>query len=138
MLVFSVDAFLAVFLPHQNITFLHLPLTHPNPSSSLLLLFLSLSLFNRQILGITRQGVARMKQSILMLASFEQTVEYLFEAALRGHSDTISGVSECIIMGRPIPLGTGLFKLLQKLDEFELPHTKPLLLGNPLSAEGLR
>jgi len=26
--------------------------------------------------------------------------------------EPITGVSECIIMGRPIPLGTGLFKVL--------------------------
>ena len=38
--------------------------------------------------------------------------DHLFDAAVRGRLDPIRGVSECIIMGVPIPLGTGLFKVL--------------------------
>lgn len=57
-----------------------------------------------------------MKESVLMLASFEKTSDHLFDAAYFGDSDKISGVSESIIMGRPMKLGTGLFKLLQKTD----------------------
>lgn len=55
-----------------------------------------------------------MKDSVLMLASFEKTTDHLFEAAIRGREDKIEGVSECIIMGIPMPLGTGLFKMRQK------------------------
>jgi DNA-directed RNA polymerase III subunit RPC1 len=55
-----------------------------------------------------------MKDSVLMLASFERTVDFLFNAAVYSKSDTIEGVSECIIMGTPMATGTGLFKLLQK------------------------
>jgi DNA-directed RNA polymerase III subunit RPC1 len=29
--------------------------------------------------------------------------------------DNIIGVSECIIMGVPIPIGTGIFKLVHKI-----------------------
>ena len=46
-----------------------------------------------------------------MLASFEKTADHLFDAAYYGQKDEISGVSECIIMGIPMPLGTGLFQL---------------------------
>lgn len=35
------------------------------------------------VLGITRFGVAKMKDSVLMLASFEKTTDYLFDAAVR-------------------------------------------------------
>ena len=69
-----------------------------------------------EILGITRFGVARMKESVLTLASFEKTSDHLFEAALRGVRQEINSVSECIIMGVPIPIGTGLVRLLQKAD----------------------
>ena len=48
-----------------------------------------------------------------MLASFEKTTDHLFEASFYGKSDQIKGVSECIILGVPMYLGTGLFKLLQ-------------------------
>lgn len=54
-----------------------------------------------EILGITRFGVAKMKDSVLMLASFEKTTDHLFDAAAYGKSDSIAGVSESIIMGNP-------------------------------------
>ena len=63
------------------------------------------------MLGITRFGIAKMKDSVLMLASFEKTTEHLFEAALHGRVDNIDGVSESIIMGCPMPSGTGIFRL---------------------------
>ena len=50
-----------------------------------------------------------MRESVLMLASFEKTTDHLFDAAVHSRRDHIVGVSECIIMGVPIPLGTGLF-----------------------------
>jgi len=65
-------------------------------------------------LGITRGGLAKMKESVLMLASFEKTTDHLFEAAYYGQEDEIQGVSECIIMGKPMYLGTGVFKLIHK------------------------
>lgn len=66
-----------------------------------------------EVLGITRFGIARMKDSVLMLASFEKTTDHLFDAARFAKQDDIDGVSECIIMGVPMPVGTGLFKLVQ-------------------------
>ena len=69
-----------------------------------------------EVLGITRFGVAKMRESVLMLASFEKTTDHLFDAAVHSRRDHIVGVSECIIMGVPIPLGTGLFKLLRDVD----------------------
>jgi DNA-directed RNA polymerase III subunit RPC1 len=50
--------------------------------------------YRGETLGITRFGVTKMKQSVLMLASFEKTADHLFEAAIRGTQDAISGVSE--------------------------------------------
>ena len=52
-----------------------------------------------EVLGITRHGLAKMKESVLMLASFEKTADHLFDAAYYGQRDAIKGVSECIIMG---------------------------------------
>ena len=75
-----------------------------------------------EVLGITRFGIAKMKESVLMLASFEKTADHLFEAALRGACDDISGVSDCIIMGVPMPVGTGLFNLISKSQPSSLPN----------------
>lgn len=79
-----------------------------------LLLLSDVMTFKGEVLGITRFGVSKMRESVLMLASFEKTTDHLFDAAVHGRTDAIEGVSECIIMGIPIPLGTGLFKLLKK------------------------
>lgn len=40
------------------------------------------------VLGITRFGIARMKDSVLMLASFEKTPDHLFDAAIHARTDT--------------------------------------------------
>jgi len=70
--------------------------------------------YRGQVLGITRFGIAKMKESVLMLASFEKTADHLFDAAVHARQDEICGVSECIIMGAPIPIGTGSFKLISE------------------------
>ena len=68
------------------------------------------------ICGITRFGVSKMKDSTLMLASFEMTTDHLFNAAVRGFNDGVTGVSECIIMGNRVPLGTGMFDLMMNVN----------------------
>lgn len=72
-----------------------------------------------------------MKDSVLTLASFEKTTEHLFDAALYGKKDSIEGVSECIIMGVPMSIGTGLFKLIRRADDDALPPKRPLLFDDP-------
>ncbi|KIJ54648.1 hypothetical protein M422DRAFT_24553 [Sphaerobolus stellatus SS14] len=57
--------------------------------------------YKGEVLGITRFGVAKMKDSVLMLASFEKTTDHLFDASAFGKTDSIAGVSESIIMGNP-------------------------------------
>lgn len=44
-----------------------------------------------EILGITRFGLAKMKESVLMLASFEKTADHLFDAAYFGQKDSVCG-----------------------------------------------
>nr|CAD2195630.1 unnamed protein product [Meloidogyne enterolobii] len=78
------------------------------------MLLADLMTYRGEVLGITRNGLVKMKESVLLLASFERTIDHLYEAAFFGQRDRIVGVSECIIMGVPIGIGTGMFKLLQK------------------------
>merc|ERR1719249_555233 len=84
-----------------------------------------------EVLGITRHGLAKMKESVLMLASFEKTSDHLFDAAYYGQRDAINGVSECIIMGIPMNLGTGIFKLLFQADKPPRKMERPLLFQAP-------
>lgn len=63
-----------------------------------------------------------------MLASFEKTTDHLFDAALHSKRDCLEGVSESIIMGMPMQLGTGLFKLIRKSQsENEKPPKRKLI-----------
>ncbi|KAG8836223.1 hypothetical protein FRC17_008959 [Serendipita sp. 399] len=57
--------------------------------------------YKGQVLGITRFGVSKMKDSVLMLASFEKTTDHLFDASAFGKNDAVLGVSESIILGNP-------------------------------------
>lgn len=91
-----------------------------------LLLLSDVMTFKGEVLGITRFGVSKMRESVLMLASFEKTTDHLFDAAVHGRSDEIVGVSECIIMGIPIPIGTGLPHMLWNVDH---PEEKPKFEG---------
>jgi DNA-directed RNA polymerase III subunit RPC1 len=53
-----------------------------------------------------------MKDSVLMLASFEKTTDHLFDASAFGKKDSIAGVSESIIMGNPAAnCGTSMWVL---------------------------
>jgi DNA-directed RNA polymerase III subunit RPC1 len=65
------------------------------------------------VLGITRYGIQKMKSGVLTMASFERTTEHLYSAALYQRSDKDLSVSENIIVGSPVPLGTSSFVLLQ-------------------------
>ena len=61
---------------------------------------------------IGRHGVAGEKQSILARAAFEMTVNNLLDAAVRGEIDRLNGITENIIVGQPIKLGTGDVELV--------------------------
>ncbi|BEI84854.1 hypothetical protein CcaverHIS002_0502550 [Cutaneotrichosporon cavernicola] len=82
--------------------------------------------YKGEVLGITRFGVQKMKDSVLMLASFEKTTDHLFDASLFSKVDEIEGVSECIIMGTPAPgCGTSLASIVTQAPF--LAKRKPLL-----------
>uniref|UniRef100_A0A8D0VY18 DNA-directed RNA polymerase subunit n=2 Tax=Sus scrofa TaxID=9823 RepID=A0A8D0VY18_PIG len=91
------------------------------------MLLSDLMTYKGEVLGITRFGLAKMKESVLMLASFEKTADHLFDAAYFGQKDSVCGVSECIIMGIPMNIGTGLFKLLHKANRDPSPPRRPLI-----------
>lgn len=84
--------------------------------------------YKGDVLGITRFGLQKMRDSVLQLASFEKTADHLFEAAAGMKTDRIEGVSECIIMGQTMTIGTGSFNVVRRmgLSEFDLDQ-KPTL-----------
>jgi len=60
---------------------------------------------------IGRHGISGQKASVLARAAFEITVPNIVEAAIMGESDPLRGVTENVIVGQSIPIGTGLVDL---------------------------
>lgn len=71
--------------------------------------------YKGQVLGITRFGLSKMRDSVLQLASFEKTTDHLFDAAFHMKTDAVEGVSEKIILGQSMTLGTGSFHVVRRL-----------------------
>lgn len=84
--------------------------------------------YKGEVLGITRFGLSKMRDSVLQLASFEKTTDHLFDASFYMKNDKIEGVSECIILGQTMSIGTGAFKMVKtsEVDEQKL-QPQPLL-----------
>ena len=57
--------------------------------------------------SIGRHGISGEKSSVLARAAFEETSKHLLNASIHGETDDLTGVIENIIIGQPIPLGTG-------------------------------
>ncbi|MFZ2390209.1 MAG: DNA-directed RNA polymerase subunit beta' [Minisyncoccales bacterium] len=58
------------------------------------------------LLGISK--VALNTDSFLSAASFQETSRVLIEASLRGEEDKLKGLKENVIIGKLVPIGTGL------------------------------
>ena len=60
------------------------------------------------MLGITKASLAT--NSFLSAASFQETTKVLTEAAIKGKVDPLIGLKENVIIGKLIPVGTGMRK----------------------------
>ena len=58
------------------------------------------------LLGITKASLA--SDSFLSAASFQETTKVLTDAAIKGKVDHLVGLKENVIIGKPIPAGTGM------------------------------
>jgi len=67
------------------------------------------------IKSIGRHGLSGEKAGVLARAAFEETIKHLINAAVRGDDDKLIGVTENIIVGQTVPIGTGLVRLKLKL-----------------------
>ncbi|MFP4486809.1 MAG: DNA-directed RNA polymerase subunit beta', partial [Campylobacterales bacterium] len=60
------------------------------------------------LLGITRAALG--SDSIISAASFQETTKVLTEASISGKMDMLEDLKENVVLGRVIPVGTGLYK----------------------------
>lgn len=70
--------------------------------------------YTGKIQAVGRQGISGSKGSVLARAAFEETEKHILNAALHSEIDPLSGVAENIIIGQPIPVGTGTVQLRVK------------------------
>ena len=75
-----------------------------------------------EVQQIGRHGISGKKSSVLARAAFEITVPNIVEAAVKGESDPLAGVTENVIVGQSIPIGTGLVELY--MSTFDLKREK--------------
>lgn len=64
--------------------------------------------------SIGRHGISGEKSSVLARAAFEETGKHLLNASIRGEVDKLTGIIENVIVGQPIPHGTGSVGVVMK------------------------
>lgn len=64
--------------------------------------------------SIGRHGISGEKSSVLARAAFEETGKHLLNASIRGETDKLTGIIENVIVGQPIPHGTGAVGVIMK------------------------
>ena len=74
--------------------------------------------YTNLLLGITKVSI--FSDSFLSAASFQDTTRVLINAAINGRIDHLRGLKENVIIGRKIPVGTGV----APLSDFEVPDSK--------------
>ena len=67
---------------------------------------LEMATFSPVLMGITKAALAT--DSFLSAASFQETTKVLTEAAIKGKVDNLIGLKENVIIGKLIPVGTGM------------------------------
>ncbi|HEX4774132.1 MAG TPA: DNA-directed RNA polymerase subunit beta' [Candidatus Saccharimonadales bacterium] len=84
------------------------------------------------LLGITKASLST--DSFLSAASFQDTTRVLIAAATSGKVDKLYGLKENVILGRKIPVGTGV-KTDEDDDEDQLRAEAEQIIGQPQTVE---
>ena len=74
--------------------------------------------YTNLLLGITKVSI--FSDSFLSAASFQDTTRVLINASINGRVDRLRGLKENVIIGRKIPVGTGV----APIEDFETPDSK--------------
>ena len=87
------------------------------------------------MLGITKASLAT--DSFLSAASLQETTKVLTEAAINGKIDHLIGLKENVIIGKPIPAGTGMKRYRKVKLDTELIAEEEIVLSedDDLTAE---
>ncbi len=69
--------------------------------------------------GVGRHGLSGQKNSVFAKAAYEETVKHLVNAAAFSEVDNMRGVTENILVGKQIPIGTGSVRLAIKKEDMQ-------------------
>ena len=78
------------------------------------------AMFTQMLLGISKVSIY--SDSFLSAASFQDTTRVLISSAISGRIDHLKGLKENVIIGRKIPVGTGVTPL--RVEEDAAPETE--------------
>ena len=81
--------------------------------------------FDSLLLGITKVSI--WSDSFLSAASFQDTTRVLINAAINGRVDHLRGLKENVIIGRKIPVGTGVTPIVTNLAKTTEEESEPTL-----------
>lgn len=70
--------------------------------------------YSGEIKSIGRHGLSGEKVGVLGRAAFEETVKHLINAGADASEELLVGVTENIIVGQTVPVGTGKIRLIMK------------------------
>ena len=80
-----------------------------------LMLVADLMTWSGRVKAIGRTGIVGEKTSPLARAAFEETQKHLYKAAARGEIEDFKGITESIVAGKVIKVGTGMIILTQEV-----------------------
>ena len=87
--------------------------------------------FTQMLLGISKVSIY--SDSFLSAASFQDTTRVLISSAISGRVDRLKGLKENVIIGRKIPVGTGVTPL--ETEEVESAEPEVAESGEPAAEE---
>lgn len=70
--------------------------------------------FCGEVKSIGRHGLSGEKVGVLGRAAFEETIKHLIDATVSSVEEKLIGVTENIIVGQTVPVGTGKIRLIMK------------------------
>jgi DNA-directed RNA polymerase subunit A" len=73
--------------------------------------------FGGSVKSIGRHGLSGEKVGVLGRAAFEETIKHLINASAFAEEEKLIGVTENIIVGQTVPVGTGKIKLVMKVQK---------------------
>jgi len=70
--------------------------------------------YGGMVKSIGRHGLSGEKVGVLGRAAFEETIKHLINASAFSEEEKLIGVTENIIVGQTVPVGTGKIRLVMK------------------------